>query len=137
MKTLSVQTKESCSQKEYFGCENDIKYAGIHLLIEIWQAKHLTDLSKIREILLKVVDACGVTLLNIDLHVFSPNDGISGIAVLKESHISIHTWPEFHYAAVDIFVCGSVNPRSAVSVLEKEFKPTKMEVQEIKRGILP
>ncbi len=138
MKTLSVKTTEpATAQQEFCGREGDIKYAGIHILAELWRAKHLTDASKIRSILVEAIEACGATLLSIDLHVFSPNGGISGVAVLKESHISIHTWPEFGYAAVDIFVCGTVDPHHAVTVLESRFQPERMDVQVVKRGILP
>jgi S-adenosylmethionine decarboxylase len=138
MKTLSVKIKEpSPAQREFCGREGDIKYAGIHILAELWHAKHLTDASKIRSILVEAIEACGATMLSIDLHVFSPNGGVSGIAILKESHISIHTWPEFDYAAVDIFVCGTVNPHHAVTVLKSRFQPERMDIQVVKRGILP
>ena len=138
MKTLSVKiTEPATAQQEFCGREGDIKYAGLHILAELWRAKHLTDASKIRNILVEAIEACGATLLSIDVHVFSPNGGISGVAVLKESHISIHTWPEFDYAAVDIFVCGTVDPHHAVTVLESRFQPERMDVQVVKRGILP
>ena len=123
MKTLSLKTKEPMAPQGFYGHEGDTKYAGIHLLAELWHAKYLTDASKIRSILIEAIEACGATMLSIDLHVFSPNDGISGVAVLKESHISIHTWPEYNYAAVDIFVCGTIDPLSAVGVLESQFEP--------------
>ncbi len=136
MKELMAK-KESAHVREFCGRENGTRYAGTHLLVEIWQCRHLTDENRIRSILIKMVEACGATMLNIDLHVFSPNGGISGVAVLKESHINIHTWPEYNYAAVDIFVCGSINPRHVLPVLETEFQAGKIEYQEIKRGILP
>jgi S-adenosylmethionine decarboxylase len=137
MKTPSVKTKEPSAQQEFCGREDDLKYAGVHLLAELWRAKYLTDASEIRSILVEAVEACGATMLSIDLHVFTPNGGISGVAVLKESHISIHTWPEFEYAAVDIFVCGTIDPQSAVTILESRFHPEKMDIQVVKRGILP
>lgn len=137
MTTLSVIPKKPAAQKDFYGRDGDIKYAGMHLLVELWRAKHLTDATKIRSILIDAIKACGATMLSIDLHVFSPNNGISGVAVLSESHISIHTWPEFDYAAIDIFVCGTIDPRLALPILEKEFQPGKMEFTEMKRGILP
>jgi S-adenosylmethionine decarboxylase len=82
------------------------------------------------------ITACGATMLSIDLHEFSPNGGISGAAILKESHISIHTWPEYEYAAMDIFVCGTIDPNKAIPVLKKGFKPDNIQVVEIKRGIM-
>ena len=121
---------------EYCICEGGLKYAGIHLLIEVWQARYLTDPSQIRRIFMKAIETCNATLLSMDLHEFSPNGGVSGVAVLKESHLSIHTWPEYEYAAIDIFVCGTINPHLILPVLEKEFQPGRIEFQEFKRGIM-
>jgi S-adenosylmethionine decarboxylase len=135
MKNQTVTT-EATDTKEFCIRDGCLKYAGIHLLIEFWNARFMSDSSRIRKILIKAVENCGATLLSIDLHVFSPNGGVSGVAILQESHLSIHTWPEYGYAAIDIFVCGTINPYLALPVLEKEFKPEKSEVQEIKRGIL-
>ena len=137
MKTLSVVTKEPAAQEEFYGRQGDIKYAGIHILAELWSSRYLRDAAKIRGILIKAIDACGATMLSIDLHTFSPNGGISGVAVLKESHISIHTWPELEYAAVDVFVCGTINPHRAVDILKAEFQPVRIEITEVKRGIIP
>ncbi len=122
-------------KKEFCGKLENIKYAGIHLIIEIWGACNLNSLSKIKKILTEAVKACQATLLKIDLHKFSPNGGISGIAIIKESHISIHTWPEYDYAALDIFVCGTINPYKAIDIIKKGFRPKKLQVVEVKRGI--
>ena len=135
MKNLTV-TKEAENIKEFCVRDGTLKYAGIHLLIELWHARHLTDSSRIREILIKSIERCGATLLGIDLHIFSPNGGISGVAILQESHMSIHTWPEYEYAAIDIFVCGTIDPYLAMPILEQGFQPKRTEIQEIKRGIL-
>jgi S-adenosylmethionine decarboxylase len=124
-------------QEEFYGRDGEVKYAGLHLLAELWHARYLRDSAKIRSILIKAIESCGATMLGIDLHTFSPNGGISGVAVLQESHISIHTWPEFEYAAVDVFVCGRIDPHSAIEILKIEFQPKRIEVTEIKRGILP
>jgi len=123
------------ARRYYSKCEQ-FNYAGTHLLLEFWGAENITSLEKVKKALIKSVNACGATLLEIKLHRFSPNQGISGIAIIKESHLSIHTWPEFGYAAIDIFVCGEVNPYKAIPVLKKIFKPKKMQLLELKRGIL-
>ena len=136
MKTQTVTIDERES-REFCGIEGDLKFAGVHLLVELWTSLYLTDINRIRDIIVKAVNACGATILNIDLHVFSPNGGVSGVAVLQESHLSIHTWPEYEYAAIDLFVCGTLNPHLAIPVLEAEFRPKKMDIQEIKRGIIP
>ena len=122
--------------KEFCGTNGNMKYAGVHLIIELWRANHLNSLPKIKEVLEKCVTACNATLLNVDLHEFSPNQGVSGVAILQESHISIHTWPEFKYAALDIFVCGTIDPYKAVPVIKEMLTPEDIQIVEIKRGIL-
>ena len=107
--------------------------AGVHLIIDLYEAKHLDDLAYIEATLRRCVDASRATLLHLHLHRFQPN-GVSGVAVLAESHISIHTWPEAHYAAIDIFMCGRANPDACVPVLREAFKPKRVAVGEHLRG---
>ncbi len=107
---------------------------GVHLLIDFWDAKHLEDQAYIRKALKKAADACGATILRIILHSFGEGSGITGVAVLAESHISIHTWPEIKYIAIDVFVCGSCDPHKAVPVLREFFEPQKINVTEHFRG---
>jgi S-adenosylmethionine decarboxylase len=80
------------------------------------------------------VNRCGATLLHIHLHHFSPNGGISGVAVLAESHISVHTWPEYGYAAFDVFMCGNTNPVESLPIFEQAFRPERSDIQELMRG---
>lgn len=122
--------------KDYFVERDGLRFAGTHLLIELWQAKHLDDLPRIEAALRAAVDACRATLLEIKLHRFSPNGGISGVAIVAESHISIHTWPERAYAAVDIFMCGDADPYLAIPVLRQALEPEQLQLNEQKRGIL-
>lgn len=79
-----------------------------------------------------------MTLLCIDIkiHQFSGNEGITGIAFLAESHISIHTWPEFKYVAIDLFVCGISNPYNAIPILNKAFNTNCIQITEHKRGFI-
>lgn len=109
--------------------------AGVHLLIDFWGARNLNSVSFCKKALTLAVKASGARLLNINLHKFSPQ-GVSGVAVISESHISIHTWPEYKYAALDVFVCGGKDPYSALESLKKSFCPKKIEVSEAKRGII-
>jgi len=110
------------------------KYAGRHILLEFWGAHQIDSLVVVKKALAGAVKAAGATLLKIDLHRFSPH-GISGVAIIAESHISIHTWPEYGYAAIDIFTCGErVEPEKAVIVLKNTFRPERVEIREIKRG---
>ena len=110
-------------------------FAGTHLLVERWQGVGWTSLERVEHVLRDAVKACGATLLEIRLHRFSPFEGISGVAIIQESHLSIHTWPEFEYAAVDLFMCGNVNPYNAIDVFKRGFQPKKVQVMEVKRGI--
>lgn len=110
-------------------------YAGKHLIVELWGAKNISSEENTKEVLKNSVEICGATLIEVHAHTFSPYDGISAIAVLKESHISVHTWPEFRYAAVDIFVCGDVDPYLALPVLKEGFAAEEIQVMEFKRGI--
>lgn len=114
--------------------EQKIEYAGIHLILELWGAKNLDSIKIIEKALTESVKACRATLLKIDLHHFSPH-GVSGVAIVAESHISIHTWPECNYAALDVFMCGKADPYKAIGVLKKYLKPKKIDIMEIKRGV--
>jgi S-adenosylmethionine decarboxylase len=109
-------------------------YAGAHLIVDLKGAKHLDDVEHIKRAFIESVTAAGATLLHIHLHHFSPTGGVSGVAVLAESHISIHTWPEFGYAAMDVFMCGQCDPRDTIPVIERAFEPETIEVQEFLRG---
>ncbi|HBG61639.1 MAG: S-adenosylmethionine decarboxylase proenzyme [Omnitrophica WOR_2 bacterium GWF2_38_59] len=124
-------------KKEYCETKNQIKFVGIHLIVELWEGSGLTSIPKIEKIMQDCVKSCGATLLKIDLHKFSPSGGITGVAILQESHISIHTWPEYRYAAFDIFLCGNLDPFQAVAVLKKGFKTNHIQISEFKRGVLP
>ena len=73
-------------------------------------------------------------LLHIHLHRFTPNGGVSGVAVLAESHISIHSWPEYGYAALDVFMCGTADPNATIEVMKRAFSPEKMVVKTELRG---
>jgi S-adenosylmethionine decarboxylase len=122
------------ARDDHFVVRNGIACAGAHLIVDLYQANRLDDLDHIEDTLRRCVNAAGATLLHIHLHHFEPNGGISGVAVLAESHISIHSWPERAYAALDIFMCGSANPDACVPVLREAFNPKKIAVSELLRG---
>lgn len=121
---------------DYFITKDGQTFAGFHLLVEIWDAANLTDPEQIEDILHRAALASGATILHSHMHHFSPFGGVSGVVLLAESHISIHTWPERNYAAIDIFMCGDCNPHLAVPVLKDAFKPGKITVQEMRRGVV-
>ena len=108
-------------------------YAGTHLIIEVMNGTGLDDPARIERAFRHCVAACGATLLHIHTHRFSPQ-GVSGVAVLAESHISVHTWPEVGYGAFDVFMCGDAAPWQAVEVLADSFETRDVQVRELLRG---
>jgi len=123
-------------QKDHFITKNGLSYAGSHLIIDLWEAEGLADRERIETALIDAVHAAGATLLHIHLHTFEEGGGISGVAVLAESHISVHTWPEKGYAAFDVFMCGDAQPRKALDVFKRAFNPGRLVVGEHKRGVV-
>jgi S-adenosylmethionine decarboxylase proenzyme len=111
---------------------------GKHILLELKDCDRgvLDDLGFLRSTLLKAADDCGATVLGESFHPFSPQ-GVSGVVIIAESHLSIHTWPEYGYAAVDIFTCGdSVEPEKAAVVLIEKLGAGNHSLIEIQRGFL-
>jgi S-adenosylmethionine decarboxylase len=108
-------------------------FAGTHLIIEVVDGTGLDDEARIQQAFRDCVDECGATLLHIHTHKFSPQ-GVSGVAVLAESHISVHTWPEIGYGAFDVFMCGDARPWLAVDVLKAAFATPDVRVTELRRG---
>jgi S-adenosylmethionine decarboxylase len=107
---------------------------GLHLLVDFWECRGLRDAEGIERVLREAAAACGATVLSVMLHNFGESGGITGVALLAESHISIHTWPETGYAALDLFMCGRCDPRGALPVLEAWFSPGSTRVTEHQRG---
>lgn len=122
--------------KDYFVERDGQKFAGMHLLVDLWGARNLQDPALIDRALRDAATAAQATILHSHFHHFSPNGGVSGVVVLAESHISIHTWPERAFAAVDIFMCGSCDPYRSVPVLEAAFRPADMRLSEQRRGLV-
>jgi S-adenosylmethionine decarboxylase len=111
---------------------------GTHLLVELRDCNPeiLKSLEKVRNVLVSAAKEAKATIVDISFHEFNPF-GISGVVVIAESHLTIHTWPEYNYAAVDIFTCGEViKPEVAASFLINQFESKSPSVVEIKRGIL-
>jgi len=111
---------------------------GKHLLLELKDCnkESLNDLSFLKSTLLAAASEAGATVLGESFHQFNPQ-GVSGVVVITESHLFIHTWPEYGYAAADIFTCGnSVQPEKAAEFLIEKLGCKNHSVQEIPRGIL-
>lgn len=95
----------------------------------------LDDTARMERLLRHAAAAAGATLISVHVHRFEPH-GLSGLAILAESHLSVHTWPELGYAAVDAFTCGDhVDPKAAVQILEKGFGANHASLLEISRGL--
>jgi len=111
---------------------------GTHLLVELRDCNPeiLKDLTRVKNALVSAAIEAKATIVDISFHEFNPF-GISGMVVIAESHLSIHTWPEYSYAAVDIFTCGDIiKPEVAAAFLIKKFESKSPSIVEIKRGIL-
>jgi len=116
-----------------------MKQLGRHVLAEICGCDFniLNDLDKVEEILVNAALEAGAEVRECVFHKFSPQ-GVSGVVVISESHLAIHTWPELGYAAVDVFTCGEkVNPWDACNYLNDHFCAKHMTAKEIKRGVIP
>lgn len=124
---------ETPEKKDYLSVRNGVRFAGTHLIIDLYDAKRLNDIDFIEATLRKCIKMANATLLNMHLHTFEP-DGVSGVAVLAESHISVHTWPEENYAAFDVFMCGDTDPQVCVEIMREAFKPSHISVTEHLRG---
>src|ERR1700722_2230968 len=125
---------EAEAQKDYFVEKDGVKFAGTHLLLDFWEATNLTDPAQIDTALRDAAEAANATILHSHFHHFGPDGGVSGVLVLAESHISIHTWPERNFAAIDIFMCGACDPYESLPVLKAAFRPAKALVDEQRRG---
>ena len=124
-------------QKDYFVEKDGVRFAGTHLLLDLWGARNLTNPAMIDRALRDAATSAEATILHSHFHQFGPDGGVSGVLVLAESHISIHTWPERDFAAVDIFMCGCCNPYHSVPVLKAAFAPNAILLSEQRRGLIP
>ena len=120
-------------REDHFIRRDGTVFAGTHLIIEVVDGHGLDDEGRIQQAFRDCVETCGATLLHIHTHKFSPQ-GVSGVAVLAESHISVHTWPEIGYGAFDVCMCGDARPWLAVDVLKAAFGTADVRVRELKRG---
>ncbi len=130
----TIPNLEGELQKDYFVERDGQRFAGTHLLVDLWGATNLDNPGLIDAALRAAAIRAGATILHSHFHHFTPNGGVSGVVVLAESHISIHTWPERAFAAIDIFMCGACDPRDAVPVLKAAFEPSRVDVDEQRRG---
>jgi S-adenosylmethionine decarboxylase len=107
---------------------------GRHLIADFWGAHGLSDQALLEEAIVQAVQRAGAILLNLQLHHFGENNGVTGVALLSESHLSIHTWPEQGFAALDAFMCGGADPYAAIEHLRDRMQPTRSCVRLVCRG---
>jgi S-adenosylmethionine decarboxylase len=110
--------------------------AGTHLLADLYgvAAAPLLDAAGIEALLRAAAEAAGARILHGHFHAFGPEQGVTGVLLLAESHISIHTWPEAGFAAVDIFMCGAAQPGLALERIEAALRPRTSKLRSAARG---
>ena len=121
--------------KDHFIVENNLVFAGTHIIIDLWDCNFVNKIIPLRKMIKEAVKLSKANILHLHMHRFGKEQGISGVAVLAESHISVHTWPERKYIAFDIFMCGDTFPELASEYLIKTLKPKRKKIEIIKRGI--
>lgn len=116
-----------------------MKELGRHIIVEMYDcdAAVLNEQETIATEMINAAKIAGATIVGDVFHRFSPH-GVSGAVVIAESHLSIHTWPEYRYAALDLFTCGdTVDPWLAFNHLQKILKAEKTSQTELRRGFFP
>lgn len=111
---------------------------GKHLLLDLKDCNKevLNDLSFLQEVLLSAAKEAGATVIGESFHQFAPQ-GVSGVVIIAESHLFLHTWPEYDYAAVDIFTCGdSVKSEAAAKLIIERLQSQNPSIMELERGVL-
>lgn len=111
---------------------------GRHILAEMYGCSFdiLNDIERVEELMINAALEAGAEVREFAFHKFSPQ-GVSGVVVISESHLAIHTWPELGYAAVDVFTCGDkVDPWDACNYLLENLEASHMDAKEVKRGLL-
>ena len=115
-------------------------FLGKHLICEAYgvDAGLLRDIEYLRQVLIRAAEATGSTVLGDFFHKFEADgEGVTGVVAIAESHLSIHTWPEYRYAAIDIFTCGDhVDPWKGLDVVKTTLKPVRIHTSEITRGMI-
>jgi S-adenosylmethionine decarboxylase len=113
-----------------------LKTLGRHMILELWGCSNLNSVEVVEDALRDIVDATNTTLLDLRVYPFTPI-GVTGVAIVSESHIMIHTWPEHGYAAVDVFTCGDEHaPEEAMPAIKRHFSPERVQVMEMNRGVV-
>lgn len=113
---------------------SDIEPVGEHALLDIDGAKRLDEPEFLEELMREAAETAGATIIGSHFHHFGEKQGVTGILLLAESHISVHTWPERDFAAFDIFMCGAATTSTAVQSISKRFEGAKIHLRSESRG---
>jgi S-adenosylmethionine decarboxylase len=110
--------------------------SGIHLIADLHgiAPDQLTDPAGLEDLLRQSAVAAGASIIYSHFHTFGTGQGVTGVVLLAESHISIHTWPECGFAAADIFMCGAAQPERALEIIVSALRPASSEIRTIERG---
>lgn len=115
-----------------------MEHLGRHVLLELYNCnrERLDDLVFLRNTMLSAAEEVGATVINDVFHQFSPQ-GVTGVVAIAESHLCIHTWPEYGYAAVDIFTCGeNFDPKRAAALIIQRLESRNPELKQVERGMI-
>tara|TARA_Y100000310_G_C20696769_1_gene826255 strand:- start:2783 stop:3193 length:411 start_codon:yes stop_codon:yes gene_type:complete len=114
---------------------SSFKYAGTHLVADFWHGRTIGNAKELEQLLRKAASAARSKALGVSIFKFTPQ-GLTGVVLLAESHIAVHTWPEIDYVAIDIFTCGKeARPKEALRVFQDYLHPQKVDMKEMKRGL--
>ncbi len=110
--------------------------SGVHVLADLSgiDAEKLSNCASLEQLLRAAADAAYAHVLHSHFHGFGDGQGVTGVVLLAESHISIHTWPEYGFAAADIFMCGQAQPELALTIIEKALQPASSNISTIRRA---
>ena len=124
--------------EEFNSMEENETYLGRHVLAEFFECdpNTLNNIDRVEKYMVDAALECGATVVQKCFHMFNPY-GVSGVVIISESHLAIHTWPELGYAAVDLFTCGSkCDPKVAYEFLKEKFGSKNASFTQLKRGVL-
>ena len=107
---------------------------GLHILLDLHGARDLDDAARLESILRAAARAAGARVLGARFHRFGDTGGVTGVVLLADSHITVHTWPELGFAAVDVFLCGAAQPDLACDHVERALSPARATRTRIARG---
>ena len=109
---------------------------GVHYIVEVSGCDEtITNVARLQDILVEAANRAHAQVWSVSFNKFPPN-GVSGVVVISESHLSIHTWPEVNYMALDIFTCGAhTDPMKAVDYVLEKVKASHIHITEITRGL--